>query len=103
MKPQVSREHYFKDYDTKERWVSYWHQINEVLSTGSKSVLEIGLGNGIAADYLKKMGLGVTTVDIDPALNPDYICSVTELTKFLRLTFFDIVLCAEVLEHIPLE
>jgi len=25
--PQVPREHYFKGYDTKERFISYWYQM----------------------------------------------------------------------------
>ncbi len=99
---QVSREHYFeKDYDTKDRWMSYWYQINEVLETKGKKVLEVGIGNRTVTNYLRERGLEVTTVDIDPDLNPDYVCSVTELTKLFRPNSFDVVLCAEVLEHLP--
>lgn len=101
--PQVSKEHYYQGYDTKERWMSYWHQINEVLNSGGKSVLEVGIGNGTVADYLRRSGLEVTTVDIDPALKPDYVCSVTELSNHFEKNSFDTILCAEVLEHIPFE
>lgn len=100
---QVPRAHYFQDYDTKNRWASYWYQINEILNTRGKTVLEVGIGNGTVADYLRRSGLEVTTVDIDSALNPDYVCSVTELTKVFQPDSFDTILCAEVLEHIPFE
>lgn len=99
--PQVPEEHYFEGYDTKERWISYWYQIKEVLRTGGKKVLEIGIGNRTVSNYLKERRLKITTVDIDPNLNPDYVCSVTELTKFLNSNSFDVILCAEVLEHLP--
>lgn len=100
-KPQVPPEHYLKGYDTKERWISYWYQINEVLKTNPKTVLEVGIGNKTVSDYLKKIGLKVTTVDIDERLKPDYVCSVTELSKHFEDNSFDTVLCAEVLEHLP--
>jgi predicted SAM-dependent methyltransferase len=100
---KIPKEHYFKGYDTKERWISYWHQISEVLETGKKNVLEVGKGNGAISDYLKKRGINITTVDIDPNLNPDYTCSVTELTKNFPPNSFDVILCAEVLEHLPFQ
>jgi len=102
-KPQVPREHYFKDYDTKERWISYWYQINEVLKTRPEKVLEVGIGNKTVSDYLRKLGITVVTADVDKSLEPDYVCSVTELSKYFNENEFDTVLCAEVLEHIPFE
>lgn len=102
-KPQVPKHIIFKNYDVKERWMSYWYQINLTLKTNSKKVLEVGIGNGTVSDYLKRAGLEVTTVDIDPKLNPDQICSVTELTNIFEPNSFDASLCYEVLEHIPFE
>ena len=29
--PQVPGEHYSEDYDTKEQWMSYWHQTSDPL------------------------------------------------------------------------
>ncbi len=102
-RPQVLKEHYFKGYDTKERWVSYWYQINEVLWTNARKVLEVGVGNKTVSNYLKERGIKVTTVDINPDLKPDHVCSVIELTKCFKPNSFDVVLCAEVLEHLPFE
>ena len=101
--PLVPTEHYLKDYDTKQRFISYWNQINEVLKTNPKKVLEIGPGNKTVANYLKSKGIDVTTVDVDKGLNPDFVCSVTELSTHFEKDSFDTVLCAEVLEHIPFE
>jgi len=102
-KPKIPESYYFQSYDTKERWMSYWYQINLALKTNSKKVLEVGFGNGTVSDCLKRAGLEVTTVDIDAGLNPDHICSVTELTNIFKPNSFDAVLCYEVLEHIPFE
>ena len=47
MNLQVEPNHYFNEfYDSKERWISYWHQINEIIKLNPKKVLEIGIGNG---------------------------------------------------------
>lgn len=100
-KPQVLKEHYFRGYDIKERWMSYWYQINEVLRTKARKVLEVGVGNKTISNYLKERGIKVTTVDINPSLNPDHVCDVAELTKIFKPKTFDAVLCAEVLEHLP--
>lgn len=102
MRPQVTPSHYIgKKYDSKERFACYWHQINEVLKTKPKSVLEIGVGNRFVSDYLKKQGIKVTTADIDKRLKPDVVCSVTDLSKKFKENSFDTILCCEVLEHIP--
>lgn len=99
-KPQVLKGHYFKGYDTKERWMSYWYQINEIMNLNPKNVLEIGVGNKFISEYLKMVGIKTATVDIDPELEPDFLCSVTNLSKILK-SKFDVILCAQVLEHLP--
>ena len=33
---------YYKEYDDRDRWISYWQQIESVLSVSPKYVLEIG-------------------------------------------------------------
>lgn len=97
---QVDPSHYDNmNYDSLKRFCSYWHQIYEVISLKPENVLEIGIGNGFVSNYLRKIGLKVTTCDIDYKLNPDIIASVTDLP--IDDNRFDVVACFEVLEHIP--
>lgn len=81
--------------------MNYWHQIDLVLGSGAKRVLEIGSGEQTVTGMLRKNGIEVTTVDIDERLHPDVVASVTALP--FPDASFDLVLCSEVLEHIPYE
>lgn len=100
--PQVDRSHYAgKAYRSSERWNSYWHQLVLVRRTSPLAVLEIGPGEGVVTDALRKDGIAVTTVDIAPDLRPDVVGSITALP--LPDKAFDMVLAAEVLEHIRFE
>jgi ubiquinone/menaquinone biosynthesis C-methylase UbiE len=97
---QVDTSHYNpSQYDHQHRWLSYFYQIALVRSTKARRVLEIGPGNGTVSEALRKMGIQVTTVDIDPGLHPDIVASVTELP--VENGAFDLVSACEVLEHIP--
>lgn len=99
-KTQVDKEHYnHMTYDHKARWLSYWYQIRAVLESNPKKVLEVGLGNGLTTEYLRKQGIEVFTLDIDSSLNPDLVGSITKIP--LLDSSVDCVLAAEVLEHIP--
>ena len=86
-------------YLSRERWISFWYQIMEVCETSSKHVLEIGPGPGIVSLILRRMGISVTTIDIDERLKPRVVGDITKLP--LDDHSFDAVLVAEVLEHIP--
>ena len=100
--PQVEPSHYIKSgYLTKERWLNYWYQLSWIRSCAPTTVLEIGVGNGLMQMALQRIGITVETVDIDQKLHPTYLASVQHLP--LKEDGFDLVLCAEVLEHLPFE
>ena len=102
MKLQVEPNHYFnKSYDTKKRFIGYWHQVNEIVRLEPDSVLEIGIGNGFVSKYLKERGENITTLDLNPSLNPDRVGSVLDIP--FDDTSFKVVACYEVLEHLPFE
>ena len=100
MKPQVDSSHYFtREYNSKGRFCSYWHQIDETLRSEPGRVLEVGLGNSFVSGCLRARGVDVVTLDIDPRLHPDICGSILELPFSSKS--FDVVMCHEVLEHLP--
>ncbi len=101
---QVEPSHYEGlDYDRSERFVSYWHQIQQVLKrspdSGAGGVLEVGVGNGFVHRYLRERGVAVHTLDFDARLEPDTVGSVLALPFEDRR--FDLAACFETLEHLP--
>jgi predicted SAM-dependent methyltransferase len=102
MNPQIEPNLYLKrSYDFKGRFISYWHQIDELTKLGPTSILEIGIGNGLVSNYLKQRGFNITTLDSDPSLNPDTVGSVANI-PFVDYSF-ELVACFELLEHLPYE
>lgn len=87
-----------KEYDSKTRFASYWHQIREILDLEPANILEVGIGNGLVSGYLRSRGLEVTTLDIREELSPDIVASVLDMP--LEDGSFDVVACYEVLEHL---
>lgn len=100
--PQVAASHYtFTNYATKGRWASYWHQIDEVLRLRPQQCLVVGVGDSVVLDALRSAVEDVVSLDIDSALRPTYVGSVTAIP--LPSQSVDVVLCAQVLEHLPYE
>lgn len=100
--PSLPRELYFSEgYFSQKGLYSLCQQLIEVYQTRCETLLEIGKGNGFVSDFLRSAGIKVTTVDVNPSLQPDIVGSIHELHKYFGKKSFDCVLCAEVLEHIP--
>lgn len=76
-------------------------QLSTIINLNPENVLEIGIGNGFVSTFLKKSGFNVTTFDINSNLNPDITGNIVDLDKFFNNNSFDLILCAEVLEHLP--
>lgn len=87
---------------TGEHWRLYRRQqkIMEGRIDIGDSILEIGVGTGFTANYLKSKGFVVTTVDIDEEKKPSIVAN---LVTFQPDQLFDHVLAFEVFEHIPFE
>ncbi len=99
----VAREVYFSDaYFSMPQLCSFAHQLHHIWKMRPKSVIEVGLGNGFVSTFLKRSGIPVTTVDINPALEPDICAPLSELSKHVKVPV-DLVVCCEVLEHMPIE
>ena len=92
----------FAKYCNLDRWSSYWHQINEIIKSNARTVLEFGCGDGVAGRYIKfNTNIPYQCADINPALNPDYILDLSNFS--LADKKFDTVCAFEVLEHLPYE
>lgn len=98
----LEREAYFSDgYFTMPQLCSLAHQLNFIHSMRPKSAIEIGLGNGFLSTCLRRSGVPVITADINPSLEPD-VCAPLADVKLHIDQPQDVVICCEVLEHMPL-
>jgi hypothetical protein len=78
--PQVPASSYdFAKYMTMPRWCSLWHQIRIIHSLQPKTILEVGVGNGLLRAICSHQGIEVRTIDIDPELKPDVVASVQKI------------------------
>ena len=99
---QVGTQHYgFLRYTPKGRWVSYWHQVTEVLGLHANTCLVVGVGDDIVANVLRREINQCESIDIDPDLRPTLVGSVTQIP--LPSKSVDVVLCSQVLEHLPFD
>lgn len=96
-----SARHYGIEYLSNGRPHSIAVQIAEVVSAKPASVLEVGVGTGIAAGALRGAGIGVTTLDVQKELQPDIVGDVRSIP--CRDGQFDVVCCCQVLEHLPFD
>jgi len=103
LQKQVSKTHYdFNQYVDRERWISFSHQIGEIIQADPVSILEIGVGTGITQYVLKDiMHFDYETMDIDEELHPDHTGSVLDMPFADKQ--YDVIGCFQVLEHLPFD
>ncbi len=85
----------------RNRWSSYYYQIREVLRLCPGSILEVGIGNSVVSDYLRRRVGLYCSIDINRLARPSIWASVTDIPY--QKDTFDVVLVAEVLEHLPFD
>ena len=86
----------------KERFLSYYIQLNEILSLPKSRVnriLEIGPGIGILENMLKGYDYTLLTLDVDTYKEPDLQASILNMP--LKENSVDLVCAFEVLQHLP--
>lgn len=86
--------------ESQDHWKLYWQQqkiMQNFVKPGDK-VLEIGVGSGFTANYLRSKGVNVTTIDIDADKKPDILANIVSYDFEEQ---YDHVLAFEVFEHIP--
>jgi 2-polyprenyl-3-methyl-5-hydroxy-6-metoxy-1,4-benzoquinol methylase len=88
--------------ESENHWRLYWqqqHLMRDEVKAG-QHILEIGVGSGFTANYLRSKGVNVTTMDIDVEKQPDIVGNI--VTFDWNGLSFDHILAFEVFEHIPL-
>src|SRR3989344_6091131 len=97
---QKPKAHYEQSsYNDRPRFISYYYQIESVLYCGAQKILEIGVGNKLSSEYLKGIGVKVTTCDFDPEIKPDIVADVRDIPVADKS--YDAVAAFQILEHIP--
>lgn len=102
LKTQVKEGHYYTTkYNSLERFISFFYQIDIVLNLEVRDILEIGPGNQLVANQLRLAGLNVETCDFDESVKPDIVSDVRSLK--LGDDSYDLILACQIMEHIPFE
>ena len=101
MKPQVEADFYnFTDYVSREQFLSYYNQLLLIHKINPRSILEIGVGGNIIRKMVPE-NIQYTSCDISRDLSPDSVANIEHLP--FKSNSFDLVVCFEVLEHLPFE
>jgi SAM-dependent methyltransferase len=100
---QIAKHEYtFEKYTGIDRFSSYWYQLREIMTDRPNSVLEVGVGEAVVANYLKAMTkVAYTSADFAEDLSPDVVADVRAL-PFVDNSY-DTICAFEVLEHLPFD
>ncbi len=89
-----------KKLEAQNHWLLYWKQqwlLTKYLRP-EDTIMEIGLGSGFTANYLRNKNYTVTTLDIDNEKKPDIVANIVD---YEMKSNYDIILAFEVFEHLP--
>ena len=92
--------HYDGTYLSRGRVYSLATQLDVALELGPRNLLEVGVGTGITVFALRRVGVDVTTLDVQQDLSPDVVGDVRSIP--CADASFDVSCCCQVLEHLPL-
>lgn len=103
MATQVDKQAYrFERYTGLDRWSSYHYQLRELLALNPRSVVEVGVGDGVVRQYLRhNTDISYTSFDFAEDLKPDVVGDVRAMS--FADGSFDVACAFEVLEHLPFE
>jgi len=76
-------------------------QMRWIRKLGVRRVLEIGPGEGVAAAYLRSLGLAYYTMDVTSASKPDIVGRLEDLDHIELFKKFELVCAFQMLEHSP--
>lgn len=97
-KVQVEKGHYnFSSYIDKERFMSFYYQLQLINEVPGTDILEVGTGSNFLKRNLDQQ-YNYHCLDFDLSLKPDIAGSVTDLP--LKDDCVDIAACFQVLEHL---
>lgn len=103
---QVRKEHYGL---VQGSFINAYNQASDIFGLIKRhniirpKILIIGIGDNLLSIILKnKFNCVVKTMDIDPELESDIVCSIENLQGAVSEKF-DIIVCTHVLEHLPFE
>lgn len=88
--------------ESEDHWRLYWRQekIMQGFVVRGQHVLEMGVGSGFTANYLRSKGIDVTTIDIDAEKRPDIVANIV---KYPFVDSYDHILAFEIFEHVPFD
>ena len=97
---RLKKDHFYsKKYNSLERFISYFNQVDLTRKLDPESILEVGTGNKTIYNFLKQNGHNIVSCDIYPELEPDFIADIRSLP--FKNDSFELILACDILEHLP--
>lgn len=93
---------WIESIETETHWRQYWNQaelVRSLVQPGSR-IVELGVGSGFLAAYLRRHSYSVLTVDIDAAKQPDVVANLADYDCGPGC---DVLVAFEVFEHAPFD